>query len=227
MRRPLKEHCLRSLKQENVPVSWIIDVGVLKGTPELVQGFPDRKHILIEPVIEWNDTIRANYDAKKVDYELHNIAISNKNDIMKLATFTVRDDRLITHSCLVDSPTNQPTRDVQVRTLDSFLPEIGVPRDFLLKIDVDGVEQEILEGARQIVELCSVIIIEANVQNMALRMKTVCDMGFQIYDMVDPCYYDNRLRQMDLVFLSERVIKEHDLDMYTKKFDYSKWFNYT
>jgi FkbM family methyltransferase len=226
MRRPLKEHCLNSLKQENVPVSWVIDVGVLKGTPELVKGFPDRKHILIEPVVEWNDTIRANYGSKKVDYELHNIAISNTNGMMKLATFTVMEGQAITHSSLVSGPSSQPTRDVQVRTLDSFLPEIGTPRNFLLKIDVDGVEQEILEGAQTIAESCSVIIVESNVQNMALRMNTVCEMGFQIFDLVDPCYYDNRLRQMDLVFLNERVIKEYDLDMYTRKFDYSKWVNY-
>jgi FkbM family methyltransferase len=41
------------------------------------------------------------------------------------------------------------TREIQVRTMDEWFQESGLPRLDLVKIDVEGAEFEVLEGARQ------------------------------------------------------------------------------
>lgn len=226
MRKPLKTDSLRVLKDIGVPMSWVVDVGVLTGTWELMTELGDRKHILLEPVVEWHEGIRNKYGELGIDFELLDMAVSDRDGEMQLEVTSAREGQKITHARLVDQPVTGQARTVTVRSLDSLLPELGAPEDFLLKIDVDGVEEKILAGAREQLDRCSVIIIEANVQNFAGRVKLCMDAGFSLFDIIDLCYYGNRLRQFDLVFLSDRVMKRASLDMYREKFDLSKWKPY-
>ena len=41
--------------------------------------------------------------------------------------------------------------------------------------------------------------------------------------MVYLVYYQDRLRQFDLIFLNNKIFNEMNLDFYNKPFDYSKW----
>ena len=91
---------------------------------------------------------------------------------------------------------------------------------------MDGVEIQILEGARGILPDCSVVVIEANIQNFVERANWLVSAGFTLFDIVDICYYDDRLRQFDLVFLNSRMMSERNLDMYKQPFDMSKWINF-
>lgn len=223
-RRPIKLHALKKIIDLKIPVETIIDVGILTGTHDLVAAFPKVPQILIEPIIEWNDTIKATYRKHNIDFELLNVAASDTNGVMMMETSTVRPGQPITHARLTDKTAGANLREVEVKTLDTIVGERpGLKCPFLLKLDVDGVEMKILEGASRILPNCSVVIIEANVRNFIERAIWLANAGFQLFDFVDICYYDSQLRQFDLVFLNEAVVDEINLDMYKKPFDISKW----
>lgn len=226
MRRPLKRECFQVIKSLNIPIETIVDVGVLTGTWDLQTEFKDKKHILIEPIVEWNDKINDTYGSAGIDYDLLNVAAYNRDGRMKIKTVSVVPGKPISHASLTERSSGDDLREVPVRRLDTLLPEIGASGPYLLKIDVDGVEIDIIEGAEKILPKCSVIVVEANVQNFIERSNILSDKGFSLFDIVDPCYYDSRLRQIDLVFMNTKMIDRLGIDMYKEKFEYEKWYTY-
>lgn len=226
MRRPLKFESFNKIKSLGIPIETVLDVGILTGTYELMSSFNNKKHLLIEPIIEWNDSINRNYSKSGIDYTLVNVAASNKDGTMNIETCTVIPGRPISHARLTDKQQGKDIRTVTVRKLDTLLLEYPHSGPYLLKIDVDGAEIDILEGAVKTLPLVNVVVIEANVRNFIERATFLQKQGFELFDIVDPCYYDDQLRQFDLVFANSQMISERGLDMYKKPFDMAKWVNY-
>lgn len=227
MRRPLKKESFETLKALKVPIRAIIDVGILTGTHELMAGFSDRPHLLIEPIVEWHETIRRKYGSAGIDFDLVAAAASDADGTMMMKTSTVRPGQPITHAALTDRKEGSDLREVAVRTVDTLLDERPRLRGpYLLKIDVDGVELQILRGAVGTLPRCSVVVIEANVRNFVERTDFLVSHGFELFDIVDPCYYDGRLRQFDLIFVNAQMVQARKLDMYKQAFDISKWAVY-
>ncbi len=56
--------------------------------------------------------------------------------------------------------------------------------------------------------------------------KVVRDAGFQVFDIVDISYYDDRFALADMVFLNLKTIKDHNLGIYKDGFDIKKWAAY-
>lgn len=161
-----------------------------------------------------------------VDFDLLNVAAADFDGEMRMQTSSVRDGEGITHAHLTEQSEGENLRTVPVRKLDSIVSERAPEKPYLLKIDVDGVEMKILAGAEEMLSDCSVVVIEAGPKNFMERAGYVVSRGFELFDFVDLCYYDDILRQFDLVFLSKRIIAEHGLDMYKQPFDINKWVQY-
>lgn len=226
MRRPVKIQALNKLKEIGVPIGTIIDVGVLNGTVELMTTFKDKKHLLIEPIVEYSPAIHNSYKKMNIDYELINVAASNINGHMNLSVSTVIPGKLITHARLTDDVEGENIRIVPVRTVESLLMERSVAKPYYLKIDVDGAETSIIEGAKGILEECSVIEVEAVLSTFWERASAIFQAGFELFDIVNPCYYSGRLSQVDLIFLNTKMVQEHKLNMFQGKFDIAKWESY-
>jgi len=225
-RHPIKKHCFEKIKELGIPINAILDVGVLTGTPELMAAFPDKPHLLFEPIAEWYPKIKQAYTAKNLTFELFEMAISNKDGSINLETATVRKELAVTHARITSSEAGSNLRSVVTRRLDTLLPELPYSAPYLLKLDVDGAELDILEGAKGILYQCNIIVIEANIKNLPLRVEAVSKAGFTLFDIVDFCYYDGRLRQVDLVFTNNVMMDNHKLDMYKLAFDINKWNPY-
>ena len=214
---------LRSL---GVPIETVLDIGILTGTGELMVAFGDKRHLLVEPIEEWNDTINASYTKHKIDYTLVNVAASDENGSMNMETTSEVPGRSISHARLTEKALGENVRSVPVRTIDSLMQEYPLPGPYLLKIDVDGVEMKIMAGAKETLKSVNVVVIEASIKNFIERATYLQENGFELFDIVDPCYYDGRLRVVDLVFLNSAMVAERRLDMYKMPFDYNKWESY-
>lgn len=223
-RLPLKTQSFARLNEMGVPVETVIDVGVLTCTGPLMQAFRTQKHVLIEPIEEFAPRIRDIYDKAGVAYDLVIAAASDRDGEVSMQTKTVRDGTAITHSRIVAKESAGPDfRKVQAKTLETLVVERGYKGPFLLKIDVDGAELEILKGARGILDQCSVICVEVGIKNIVQRADFIVRAGFQPFDLVDLCYYDRRLVQADMVFVNDRMIKDLNLEIYRDGFDIEKW----
>ena len=86
-RTPSIYHSYKSLLEIGIPFETIIDVGVNKHTPPLIKMFPDKKHILIEPLKYFNEFIQQNY--QNIDYEILNYAVGNENATKVFVTHVV------------------------------------------------------------------------------------------------------------------------------------------
>lgn len=223
MRRPLKTDALAKLKSLNVPVGCVIDVGVLSGTSELREGFKGCRQILVEPIVEWNDAITAAYSKAGSDFEIVNVAASDFDGTMNMETSTVIPGRAISHARLTEKVTGANLRTVPVRKVDTIVAERVLPKPFLLKVDVDGVDLEVLKGAAETLKHTSVVIVEAHPRDFVERSNYIVSKGFQLFDIVNICYYDGRLAQIDMVFLNDRIVVEKELEIYRGGFDFAKW----
>ena len=209
-RGPLKNQALAVLKSRGVPVETVLDVGVNTVTPELLAAFPDRHHVLFEPVEEYADDIRRHY--ARVSHERVCAAVSDTTGTVTLKTASKLQGQGISHSGMVAGPaTPDPdTRSVPMLRLDDFVRERQLRGPFLLKIDIDGHEMKVLRGAAETLKACSVVIVECPHFSLPERLSHLMKAGFRLFDLVEPCYYDKVFWQCDAIFLRE--------DLFAQKF---------
>jgi FkbM family methyltransferase len=83
-------------------------------------------------------------------------------------------------------------RGVRVTTLDSFVRANNVGRVNLIKIDVEGMERSVLQGARELIETTPALMILIEVHPHTLRragtsaddlIEDVRRLGFEIYEL--------------------------------------------
>ncbi|MEL7444441.1 MAG: FkbM family methyltransferase [Pseudomonadota bacterium] len=217
----------RRLIEMGIPVETVIDVGVLTCTGPLIQAFGDRLHVLVEPIEEFAPRIREIYEGRGVRYDLVIAAMAAEDGEVVMQTKSVREGTAITHSRIVDQlGEGADFRTVQAKTVASLIAERNYKGPFLLKIDVDGAELDILKGSLPILDDCTVVCVEIGMKNFVQRSDVLVKSGFQPFDIVDLCYYDRRLVQADMIFVNDRVIKELDLEIYRDGFDINKWESY-
>lgn len=226
-RRPDMAEALAKMVALGVPVGSVIDVGVQSGTAALSRIFKDTPHLLIEPVADWNPSIRRHYEALGIEHEIVNAAASDRDGDTAMRQKSVIQGEVKSHAFMIeDERAEAGDLRVPMVRLDTLVAERELAGPYLLKIDVDGAEMQVLEGARETLKACSAVAIEMSVNNMIERAVHLRAAGFIPFEIVDLCYYDGRFVQADFVFLSGAVIRSHRLDFYRTGFDPSLWENY-
>lgn len=212
-RFPNSHNAIQYILSENIDVQTVLDVGVAAKTAFLQKAFPDKKHILFEPMVEFRDGCKISYEDKKIDYELHNVALSDIVDPDGRVFYNKHEGRKYIWSGVVPKGIEHyhgqvhPKRDIKIYTLDNFLADKKYKKPYYLKIDVDGGEMKVLEGAKNILKDCSVIQVEASLhksqdQLVWNNLPWFQEQGFRLFDVVDMYYIDNYLWQIDLIFLN-------------------------
>lgn len=208
-RAPKKEQSLKILYDRGVPVATILDVGVCHGTPELIAAFPKAKHELFEPVEEFKPVIGRVY--ANVNYSLHLVAVGDENGEVSLRVRRVLDGMDVSHSDMVEK---RPGSDPNIRTvtktrLDTYVQEHDIPGPYFLKIDIDGHEMQVLRGAENILNFCSVVVVECATTSLPDRIGFLQKAGFRLFDLCEPCYYDECFWQCDAIFIHNRVYEQY------------------
>lgn len=195
-RMPSKPQALTVLQERGIPVGTVIDVGVQTATPELMAAYRSVPHILFEPVMEFSERIRHNY--RTLTYELHTVALSDEDGETELSVYG-KTGGDITHA-QIGRATGEGRRVPKMR-LDTILNGRDLADPFLLKIDVDGHELAVLNGAQETLKRCSVVIVECAGNQLPARIQAVQAAGFTLFDLVEPCYYDASFWQCDAVLV--------------------------
>lgn len=188
----------------------VIDIGVAYGTFELYEKFPNARHFLVEPLKEWESVLKEISRDFKAEYV---IAAAGA----KPGTITIN-----VHSDLSSSSIFKETegdyvdgvpREVAVVTIDDLCHERNLIGPYLIKIDAQGAEIEVLEGAKKVVEDTEVIILEVHLFQFFVNgpqfydiVNYLKDHKFVVYDIFGNNYrpLDKALASVDMVFVKEK-----------------------
>lgn len=193
----------------------LIDIGVANGTPQLYSAFPNKNVVLIEPLVDYKpslnrldkDRFRTIYKAVGSKKELITINV-NKSSITK-SSFFKRLENIPQGKGLIEE------RDIEVDTLDSLFKDgqfFNPP--FLIKIDTEGFELDVVKGAEKVLRSTMYVIAEVTIKQrfkgsyeaseFILEMK---NHDFEIFDILhlnhDPL--NNGVLYADMVFINKNL----------------------
>jgi FkbM family methyltransferase len=187
----------------------VIDAGVANATPELYSTFPSASILLIEPLVEFEPFLRQICSMYKAQYVL-----AAAGSAPGSATFHVHADKF-SSSLLqeVEGPgVDGAPRTVPVVSIDQLTAEKNLSGPFLIKLDVQGAELQVLAGAARTLRETEAVILEVTFFaamiggplffDVVSRMK---DLGFVAYDVFGFQYrpLDGALNQLDMIFVRE------------------------
>ncbi len=182
----------------------------MRCTKFLMDYFPKGFHYLFEPVLSVHDIIKRNYSDKGIEFDLQGIALSDEPGKLYLHQRSINKSLSVTHSNLsTESKSEDPNvviDEIEVSTLDRFFANIPLEKHkYVVKIDVDGLEEKIVRGGQNVIKDASFVIIEAPMRHVFRRGGLVESLGFELFDIVDPAYYRNQLWQVDLVMINKEI----------------------
>jgi FkbM family methyltransferase len=87
---------------------------------------------------------------------------------------------------------NQGTTTVKAVTLDGLAAELGLRGPYLIKLDAQGAEVQVLRGGRELLAHTSVVVCEADLDDFQAINKTLVDAGFGLFDVTQPNWLADR-----------------------------------
>ncbi len=196
----------------------VIDVGAGFGTPCLYDNFPKAKHILIEPLEEnrlylekiARELPGSEYLIAAAHAATGNVVLHVHPDLLGSSLYWEEED----------SDVNGIPRTVPAVTLDEVCQKRNCLGPYLIKVDTQGSELDVLRGASRILQETEYVVLEVSLFNFFKQGPQIFDvitfmktMGFVVYEALDYKYrpLDGAMAQMDLVFVRETGIfrKQH------------------
>ena len=146
-------YCLNSMDFEEGDV--IIDCGANSGdlTIELKRRAPKVRYVGVEPNLEDFKVLKKNVDLDTSEYV--NKALGERNAVLNFYVCTENAD-----SSLVEPPSYTEVVDVEVVRLDNLCSELGIKKIKLLKLEAEGYEPEILNGAAGVLDSIEYIAVD-------------------------------------------------------------------
>jgi FkbM family methyltransferase len=201
---------MRQLANVGFRPRTVIDVGVACRTKELYQQFKQASILLIEPLAEFEPFLQkicATYNAQYV--------LAAAGEKPGSAVLNVHIGQLDCSSFLkeVEGPSvDGIPREVSVVTIDQVCQEKNLKGPYIIKVDVQGAELQVLAGAQRTLEETEAVILEVTLFGSMIGgpqfRDVVCrtkEYGFVAYDIFGFNYrpFDNALAQVDMVFVRE------------------------
>ncbi len=188
----------------------IIDVGTEMGTPAIWSRFPKAAQLLIEPRKECLPTLEKHARESKARGIDVRIACAAAGDVEGTAEFHVAA-KGESSSLLgpADQTTPTETFQVPIRTIDNLLKEHPLPTPIFFKVDAEGYDLKVLQGAVETLPKCSLVMIEGTPrerQEGACRMSDLVNFmesrGWVLFDIIAPHHDDaDMLDHFDLLFV--------------------------
>lgn len=181
---------------ENYAHHTVLDIGAANGTPKLYDAFKNNKFIIVEPQEEYRDQLES--WNSKLDAVIIHKALSGTNESKEMHINSINNELSSFQNRHQSSRFNQlsEVRFVDCITLDHLTDKYGNSNDrYVLKIDVEGYELEVLRSGVSTLIRTDLIIIEMTFANLfdenynyLAIMNFLQDSGFQFFDILDTAY---------------------------------------
>jgi FkbM family methyltransferase len=196
----------------------LLDVGAAKGwwSVRAAAIFPEAQVFMIDPLAEHEPFLkRLSDDDPRFHYLRTAVGDQTGDSIMNI---TADEEASSLLSWDGEDPSRQ--RRVPVATLDQLMAEGKVSAPDLVKIDVQGFELRVLQGAGRACGSAEVFIIEVNLYEFMHAcpraheiIAFLAQRGYYLFDVAGSLRrpLDNNLAQMDLVFTSSNSFLSNDI----------------
>ena len=207
------EGVLEQARRVGLTPGTVIDVGAAFGifSRECHKIFPDAHYVLVEPIEEYLPVLSKVMNA-----------LSRATNVT--AVVAAEDGRtfLNVHHDLVGSSLYREVeegtdidgvrREVRAITLDRLVGERNAPPPFLIKVDVQGAELDVLAGGQKTLAGTEYVLLEVSLFHFFHQGPAFCDVvaymkskGFVPYDIYGLQYrpLDGALSQIDIAFVKE------------------------
>ena len=154
----------------------IFDVGANKGqfVMQVLKVLPTDFFIhSFEPSIIAYNSLKSNVVSQRV--KLHNFGLSDKKQTIKLF-----NSGELVGSVYPISGDDQSYEEVQLKTLDEFCDANNIKSIYYLKIDVEGAEIDVLNGAKRLINSHAIQFIQFEIGPNNLTSKTTFRDFFDI-----------------------------------------------
>lgn len=181
-------YCLNSIDFEESDV--IIDCGANSGdlTLELKKRAPKVRYVGVEPNPEDFKVLKKNVYLETSEYV--NKALGERNAVLNFYVCTENAD-----SSLVEPPSYTEIIDVEVVRLDNLCNELGIKKIKLLKLEAEGYEPEILNGAAGILNFIEYVAVDGGYerdkdseQTLTWATNFLLENNFKMVDIYFPWY---------------------------------------
>lgn len=199
-------------------VNLVLDIGANRGgwTRDVMAVFPNANFHLFEPQ---QALLNDSELSKNPLITINTLAVSDKTG---KALFTINPNRDDSSTLRLNEEEAKergwPQIEVEITTVDEYLKsqKLGIPQ--IIKIDAEGHDLEVLNGATGVMGTTEVILVEAAVVNKTLNnsiLKVILEMderGYRLFDITDL----NRPFKQKVLWLVELafVLKEGKIDTY-------------
>jgi FkbM family methyltransferase len=165
----------------------VLDIGAAEGMYALLTKAtrPEATVIAFEPLPSNADQFEANVALNAYDIECVRSAVADYEGVAPFYYHHVGS----TEGSLLAGRTqpNDPTINVPVRTLQSFIEERDLPPIDLMKIDVENAEDQVLRGLGDyLARFRPTMLIEVFTEETARKVESlVAPLGYEFYDIND------------------------------------------
>jgi FkbM family methyltransferase len=206
---------LEYLKRHGVVPTAAADVGGCTGewSRVFLDTFPGTPVLLIEPQDRYTEQL-SRLVVEHPSMEYVQALVGEKKNIEGV-TFYVHDDRFGGGSSLYQERTNVPYHKITsgMTTLDAICHGCRTPRPDFLKLDTQGAELDVLNGAPTVVHGAKYIMIEVSVWQYNKGAPLIGEVfawmtshGFVLFDLCEVHRIgDGLLNQLDLLFVRREL----------------------
>lgn len=190
----------------------LIDVGVYHGTSAFYNSCPDAYLILVEPLLECESKMKdilkkhsGHYIMKAAGKE-KGVAKMNIPIGLSGSSFFQRT-QLSAH----DKQTVEQ-REIEIEPLDLIINVDEVLKPIGLKVDTEGADLDVLQGAEQILKECSFVVVETSIRRKYIDsyrfselVRFMEDRNFYIgtFLQASPKQEDGIVRGADILFFNK------------------------
>jgi FkbM family methyltransferase len=193
---PESFECLKTILPP--PVSeqryTVIDIGVAEGTPDLWRAFPAHsyKYLLVEANPLFAEKLKKT--AEKMGAILAPVFCGDHDGTETFITDNARDGEKASKYSR-ETGGDEERSDIPSFMLDTIVKKNALTGPFIIKIDVEGAELDVLRGATETLKNAEAIIVETpvvlrtkNASTFAGIVAFLYEKGFAVFDIAEMSY---------------------------------------
>ena len=166
---------LDNMKRLGLDPATVVDVGVGYGTPELWEAFPRARLLMIEPIPDRFGGAALEAVRGREGAELVAAAAGAEPGSATITVHRAPEMSSVLGSWIGDR--DGETREVDVVRVDDAVRERSLRGPYVLKVDVEGAELAVLDGAEAMLAETEVVLLE-------VRLFELVPGGAQLHDVI-------------------------------------------